>query len=180
MSEHDRERVLVLLLDEDPDLGAVRAALHGAKDTSVQLVAPTHSGPLHWYATDEDEGRADADAVAAEVGRAVAPVGHVEGAAGGERDPVLAVEDALSEFHADRIVVVGDEDAALEASLRRFELPVEHLGETSAGGGARESGRAIMSGRSGATPYAVFGGAMLVLGAIVVLLLLLAALILWL
>ena len=57
MSEHDGESVLVLLLDEDPDLGAVRAALRDAKDTSVRLVAPTHSGPLHWYATDEDEAR---------------------------------------------------------------------------------------------------------------------------
>jgi hypothetical protein len=36
-----------------------------------------------------------------------------------------------------------------------------------------------MSGRSEATPYAVFGGAMFVLATVVALLLLLAALILW-
>lgn len=175
---HDGENVLVLLLDEDPDLTVVRGALRGAQDTSVRLVAPTHSGALHWYATNEEEAHAEAEARAADAERAIAPVADAEGAAG-ERDPVLAVEDALSEFQADRILVVGEEDAAMDASLHGFGLPVEHLGETTPGGGFRETGRAIMSGRSGGTPYAVFAGAMLVLGTIVALLLLLAALILW-
>ena len=175
---HDGENVLVLVLDEHPDLAAVRRALTGARGTSVRLVAPTHSGGLHWYATDEDEAHAEAEARAAVAGREVAPVAEVEGAAG-ERDPVLAVEDALSDFRADRILVVGDEDAAMDASLHRFGLPIEHLGETTPGGGLQETGRAIMSGRSSATPYAVFGGAMLVLATVVALLLLLAALVLW-
>jgi len=175
---HDRENVLVLLLDEDPDLAVVRGALRGAQDTRVRLVAPTRSGALHWYATDEDEAHAEAGKRAADAERAIAPVSDVEAAAG-ERDPVLAVQDALNEFHADRILVVGDEDAAMDSSLHRFGLPVEHLGETTPGGGFREAGRAIMSGRSGGTPYAVFGGAMLVLATVVALLLLLAALILW-
>jgi hypothetical protein len=175
----DSQNVLVLVLDEHPDLGAVRDALRGTRQTSVRLVAPTHSGPLHWYATDEDEARAAADERAARAEHALAPVAEVEGSAGGERDPVLAVEDALSEFRADRILVVGDEDAALDESLRRFAVPVEHLGETTSGGALHETGRAIMSGRSRGTPYAVFGGAMLVLGTVVALLLILAALILW-
>ena len=175
---HDRENVLVLVLDEHPDLAAVRGVLRGAKGTSVRLVAPTHSGGFHWYATDEDEAHAEAEGRAALAERAIAPVSDVEASAG-ERDPVLAVEDALSEFQADRILVVGEEDAAMDESLRRFGLPVEHLGETTPGGGLQETGRAIMSGRSSATPYAVFGGAMLVLATVVALLLLLAALILW-
>jgi hypothetical protein len=175
---HDGENVLVLVLDEHPDVAAVRGMLRGATGTSVRLVAPTHSGAFHWYATDEDEAHAEAETRAAAAERALAPVSEVEGTAG-ERDPVLAVEDALSEFRADRILVVGEEDAAMDASLHRFGLPVEHIGETSPGGGLQETGRAIMSGRSRATPYAVFGGAMLVLGTIVALLLLLAALILW-
>ncbi|HEY7178181.1 MAG TPA: hypothetical protein VH305_03310 [Gaiella sp.] len=175
---HDGQNVLVLVLDEHPDLGAVRDALRGTAQTSIRLVVPTHSGPFHWYATDEDEARAAADERAAEAEHALAPVADVEGS-GGERDPVLAVEDALSEFRADRILVVGDEDAALDESLRRFAVPVEHLGKTPSGGGLQETGRAIMSGRSRGTPYAVFGGAMLVLGTVVGLLLLLAALILW-
>ena len=43
---------------------------------------------------------------------------------------MLAVQDALSEFAADRIVVLGEEDAALDASLRRFAIPVERLSES--------------------------------------------------
>jgi hypothetical protein len=174
----DGENLLVLVLDEDPDLTPVRGALRGTTQTSVRLVAPTHSGPVHWYATDEDEARPDADARAVRAERAIAPIADVEGTAG-ERDPMLAVEDALSEFPADRILVVGGEDAALEASLRQFRIPVEQFGDTAVGGGLHETGRAIMSGRSGATPYAVFAGAMLVLGTILALLLLLAVFILW-
>ena len=56
--------------------------------------------------------------------------------------------------------------------------PVEDFGETAVGGGLHEGPR-ILSGRIGATPYAVFGGAMVVLGTIVALLLLLAAFIVW-
>ena len=177
----DDEHVLVLVLDEHPDLPAVRGALAGKKDTSVRLVAPAHVGPLHWYATDEDEEHAQAEARARAGERAIAPVADVESMAG-EADPVLAVEDALSEFSADRIVVVGEEDAALDESLRRFDIPVERLGgppQPVPAGNLRETGRAIMSGRSGATPYAVLAGAMIVLGLFVALMLLVAALILW-
>lgn len=177
----DGENVLVLVLDEHPDLPAMRSALAERRATSVRLVAPAHVGPLHWYATDEDEEYAEADARVHEAERAIAPVADVEGGAG-EPDPVLAVEDALNEFRADRIVVVGDEDAALDESLRRFHVPVERLGgppEPTASDALHETGRSIVSGRSNLTPYAVFAGAMVVLGAVVALLLLVAALVLW-
>ncbi len=181
MSVRESENVLVLMLDEDPDLPAVRDALAARRETTVRLVAPAHVGALHWFTTDEGEDHADA-AERAEAGkRALAPVADVE-ASGGEADPVLAVEDALNEFRADRIVVVGDEDAALHQSLQRFEIPVERLGgqpQAAPAGELRETGRAIMSGRSDATPYAVFGGVMLALGAMVALGFLIAALVLW-
>src|SRR5262245_35709 len=45
-----------------------------------------------------------------------------------ELDPVLAVQDALEEFAADEIVVVGAErNGAMESALRRFGLPVTRL-----------------------------------------------------
>ena len=181
MSTRAAENVLVVVLDEQPDLAAVRAALARGTGTQVRLVAPAHVGPLHWYATDEDEAHAEAEARAAVDGTAVADASAVDSvdASAGEADPVLAIEDALSGFAADRILVVGEKDAALDASLKRFAIPVEHLGRTDPGGGLQETGRAIMSGRSGGTPYAVFGGAMLVLATVVALLLILAALILW-
>jgi hypothetical protein len=45
----------------------------------------------------------------------------------GDRDPVLAVEDALSTFHADEIVLAGEASAEIEAALRDLGLPVSHL-----------------------------------------------------
>ena len=97
-------------------------------------------------------------------------------------DPVLAVEDALSDFPADRILVAGPADAALGKALRRFDRPVElleHPPPATTGDELRESGRAVMSGRSDATPYVAIGGAMVVLGVVLAGLLLLAALVLW-
>jgi len=175
------ENLLVVVLGEHPDPHAVREAVRGHDRAHVRLVAPAHVGPLHWYTTDEDDDRATAETRAHVDGAAAARAPGVVavGASAGEADPVLAVQDALSEFHADRIVVVGKEDEALDASLRRFEIPVERLSDPIPGGGPNELGRAIMSGRSEGTPYAVFGGAMLVLATVVALLLLLAALILW-
>jgi hypothetical protein len=175
------ENLLVVVLDEHPDPHAVRDAVEGHDRAHVRLVAPAHVGPLHWYTTDEDDDRAAAETHAQVEGAAASRAPGVVDvdASGGEADPVLAVQDALSEFDADRIVVVGKEDEALDASLRRFSLPVERLAAPVSGGAPNELGRAIMSGRSEATPYAVFGGAMFVLATVVALLLLLAALILW-
>lgn len=178
---NDGDNVLVLLLDEKPDLHALRSALARERDPTVRIVAPAHVGPLHWYSTDEEEEHADADTRARRAARAVRPGEDVE-AGSGEIDPVVAVEDALSEFRADRIVVVGEEDGALDESLRRFAIPVERLGprpEKTRADDLAETGRAIMSGRSGATPYAVLVGAMLVLGLVVAIGFLIAALVLW-
>ena len=176
------ENLLVVVLDEHPDPGAVREAVEGHDRAHVRLVAPAHVGPLHWYTTAEDEDRAAAEAEARAEGAVAARAPGVVDVdpSAGEADPVLAVQDALSEFEADRIVVVGEGDEALDASLRRFSIPVERVAAPLPGGGPGELGRSIMSGRSDATPYVVFGGAMLVLGAVVAALLALAALILWL
>lgn len=178
---HNGQNVLVLLLDEDPDLAPVRRELAGREGVTVRLVAPAHVGPLHWFATDEDGAHDGAAARAEKSERAIATVGDTEASAG-DADPVLAVQDTLSEFAADRILVVGEADAALESSLERFDIPIERMSaspDPSAGDELRETGRAVMSGRSDATPYVVFGGTMLVLLSLVTLGLLLAALMLW-
>lgn len=178
---HNGKNVLVLLLDEDPDLAPVRRELAGREGMTVRLVAPAHVGPLHWFATDEDAAHDEATARAEESERAIAMVGETEASAG-DADPVLAVEDTLSDFAADRILVVGEADAALASSLERFDIPIERLDappDPGPGDDLRETGRAVMSGRSDATPYVVFGGTMLVLLSLVTLGLLLAALMLW-
>lgn len=128
------ENVLVVVLDQHPDPDAVRAAVAGPDRIRVRLVAPAHVGPLHWATTDEDEDRAQAEAQARAEGATLTGAQCPGGRAlAGEADPVLAVQDALSEFAADRIVVLGEEDAALDASLRRFAIPVERLSEPTPG-----------------------------------------------
>jgi hypothetical protein len=77
---------------------------------------------------------------------------QVEGEAG-HVDPVQAVEDALREFPADEILIVGgpSEDGGLEASLRRFRLPVTRLGGSlpePEHQQLRETTRAIIAGHS--------------------------------
>ena len=76
----------------------------------------------------------------------------------------------------------GPADAALGDALRRFGRPVDVLEDpppATTGDELRESGRAVLSGRSPATPYVAIGGVMVVLGAVLAGLLLLAALVLW-
>jgi hypothetical protein len=185
METHDDgardEKVLVLVLGDEPDLRPLDRALHGTDAANVRLVAPAHVGPLEWYGTDEDAARDEARQRAEEGLRAVGRDADGEARSSGP-DPVLAVEDALSEFPADRIVVAGPGDAALGDALRRFGKPVELLEEPPAATRSdelREAGRAVMSGRSRATPYVAIGGVMLALGAVLAGLLVLAALVLW-
>lgn len=169
-ARHDR-RVLAVVLGEhshSPDLERYMAETDVAE---LRVVASTHVDALHWYATDEDEAAAEADRRVRSVERDVES--HVESVAteAGDLDPVQAVEDAMASFSPDEIVLVGDRaDDALEDSLQRFGLPVRRLGLARLDrphGRARELGRGIMSGRSAATPYAVFLGAMAFLGAVV-------------
>ncbi|HET8742485.1 MAG TPA: hypothetical protein VFM41_07670 [Gaiella sp.] len=176
------EHVLVLVLDEEPARSALRHALDGVPDAYVRLVAPRHVGPLGWFATDEADDHDAAEERAAKSGRTLEPVADVEATEAGELDPVLAVEDALNESPADRIVVLGTADSALEDALRRFGLPVERVGGTtrdsSTVAALREEGRGIMSGRSRATPYAIVVGAALFILAIAVVVYVLAAILL--
>lgn len=164
-------RVLAVVLGEhshSPDLERYMAETDVAE---LRVVAPTQVDALHWYATDEKEATADADRRVRSVERDVGPQVESVTTEAGDLDPVQAVEDAMASFSPDEIVLVGDRaDDALEDSLQRFGLPVRRLGLARLDrprGRARELGRGIMSGRSAATPYVVFLGAMAFLGAVV-------------
>jgi hypothetical protein len=103
----------------------------------------------------------------------------------GEVDPVQAVEDALRDFPADEILVVGgaSEDGGLDAALRTFGVPVIRVGgplPLRLDDVRRERVRSIVFGRSRATPFVFFAGANLALAALSALITLIVSLVLWL
>ena len=173
--------VLVLLLEESSRSRLRRAvAERGDGQANVHVVAPTRVGSLEWLATDEDEARAEAAVRAFDAEWTLAGEAEVEAEAG-DVDPVLAVEDALRGFPADEILLVGGagEDGGLEASLRRFGLPVTRLAgslRVRRANPLREWARALAAGRSKATPFVFFVAvnvALFVLAALIALVVLL-------
>jgi hypothetical protein len=132
-----RTLLVVTTVPVPDDVLRARVREHtGGEEAEVRVVAPAaRLTPLQWLASDEDEARADAAAVAEQSARAVEPEADVTEAEVGDTDPVQAIEDALREFPADELLVVTrpgedanwlEEDTASEA-FARFDLPVTHL-----------------------------------------------------
>lgn len=85
---------------------------------------------MQWLANADDEPRAQAEAEAERLGRAV-PSEETESTAG-DSDPLVAVQDALREFAADEVVVVtrpNEEASWLEEGKGR-EIAEELRGVT--------------------------------------------------
>ncbi len=176
---------MVVALDDVSD-EEIRSAIETRKelaDVSVLVVAPaSHVGRLQWLTGDVDEARAEAGEVADRAAGAVDADVETEI---GDRDPVLAVEDALATFPADEIIVAGSDDAETEAALRRFGVPVSRL-DGGGEGTAEEAvatdslAREVAEGRSPETPVVLLGTVGAVLVAAIVLLSLLVFLAVWL
>jgi hypothetical protein len=170
----------VLLVALDPGSEEqIRTAIEARQkvdDVNVRVVAPASNvGPLQWLMGDEDEARAEAEELADQAADAVEAEVHTETKVG-DRDPLVAVEDALADFPADEIVLAGHADEKTEAQLRRFGLPVERLddGAEAGAGGTEEFARDVARGRSTKTPLVVIAGvAAVILGAAALLSLLL-------
>lgn len=157
--------VLVLALDPVPeeDIRAAIAERRDGGDVDVLVVAPASNlSSLQWLAGEEDEARAEASELAERAADAVPA--HAE-AAVGDSDPALAVQDALSEFPADEIVVAGQPDTELDARLRELGPPVSLLeGSGRETGTAEDLTREVARGRSAGTPFALLG----IVGAVVI------------
>jgi nucleotide-binding universal stress UspA family protein len=104
-------------------------------DAEVLVVSPatTHSG-LRFWVSDVDEAIAHAEQVQAETVERLEEAGIDASGEVGESEPLVAIEDALRTFGADRVVVIEHdeqerdyrEDDDLAARVReRFGLPVD-------------------------------------------------------
>jgi len=102
-------------------------------DARVLVVSPAvNESPLAFWMSDADEAIEDADEAGGETAVALRDDGVAANSTTGESEPLLALQDALATFPADRIVIfVRDddegryrEDDVCGEVERRFDVPV--------------------------------------------------------
>lgn len=124
---------LLVLAPEAIGPAQVRAALGDeAEGAEVRVIAPAvNQSSLAFWVSDSDEAIADAEEVQRDSVRALRDEGADASGDTGESEPLTAIQDELTRFPADRILVfVRDadeqgyrEDEMAEAE-RRFGVPV--------------------------------------------------------
>jgi hypothetical protein len=131
--------VKLLVLATDPvDADAVRRALpdDDLDGAEVLVVSPAvNESPVAFWVSDSDEAIAEAESAAERTAAELRERGAQARATTGESEPLLALQDALATFPADRVLVfVRDEDAAryreddvLGEAERRFDVPVTEV-----------------------------------------------------
>ena len=129
----------LLVLATDPvDADRVRAALpdHDLDGAEVLVVSPAvNESAVAFWMSDSDEAISDAESTAETTAAKLREGGARARAKTGESEPLLALQDALATFQADRVVIfVRDEDAAryreddvVGEAGRRFGLPVTEV-----------------------------------------------------
>jgi hypothetical protein len=131
--------VRLLILATDPvDAEAVRRALpdDDLDGAEVLVVSPAvQESPVAFWVSDSDEAIADAESAAHRTADALRGRGAHARATTGESDPLLALQDALATYPADRVLVFErDEDSAryreddlAGEAQRRFGVPVTQV-----------------------------------------------------
>jgi hypothetical protein len=126
----------LLVLATDPvDADDLRGALDGEEieGAEVLVVSPAvNESAIAFWVSDSDEAILDAESAAKETAEALKAEGARVRSTAGESDPLLALQDALTTFKADRVVVFarGEEEAqryresdVLGEAERRFGVP---------------------------------------------------------
>ena len=121
---------LLVVASERVNADAVRRALPGEdlEGAEVLVVSPAEEqSGLKFWMSDVDDAIVDAERTAQEGAEELRDGGARTRAQAGEAEPLLAVQDALATFPADRILVIGDEQLAREAR-ERFDVEVTAAG----------------------------------------------------
>jgi hypothetical protein len=128
-------RLLVVITTGVPE-GPLRDLVRSraGDDAEMLVVAPASEiSRLDWLTNAEDDARDEAASLAAKTAEA-SPTEDVE-ASVGDSDPLKAIEDALSTFAADEIIVVTRpddqagwlEEGTGDTAQARFRLPVTRV-----------------------------------------------------
>jgi hypothetical protein len=129
------KRILALVA-EPIDAEALKSAVGDeAGDAEVLVVAPALNTPLRFFTSDADSAIERAEAVEEETVERLDEAGVDAAGDTGESDPLLAIQDALTTFPADEIVLFTHsggkrnwaEDGLVDQATERFDPPVRHL-----------------------------------------------------
>jgi hypothetical protein len=132
-------RVKLLVLATEPvDADRVRAALPGDEldGAEVLVVSPAvNESAVAFWMSDSDEAIAEAESTAERTAAQLRESGANARSTTGESEPLLALQDALATFPADRVLVFvrGDdaaryrEDDVIGEAERRFGVPVTEV-----------------------------------------------------
>jgi hypothetical protein len=129
----------LLVLATDPvDADDVRSALpdDDLEGAEVLVVSPAvNESPVAFWVSDADEAIADAESAAEQTAEQLRESGAQARATTGDSEPLMALQDALATYPADRVVVfVRNEDRAryreedvLGEAQERFGVPVTEI-----------------------------------------------------
>lgn len=126
---------LLVLAPEPVDAATVRSALDGEdlSDARILYVSPAlNDNPVKFWVSDSDDAIAEAQERAESSEQALRAEGVQATGVTGEGEPLLALQDALATFPADRILVFVHsddeqryrEDDVIGEAERRFGVPV--------------------------------------------------------
>jgi len=131
--------VKLLVLATDPvDADDVRTALpdDDLEGAEVLVVSPAvNESPVAFWVSDSDEAIADAESAAEQTAAQLRERGAQARATAGDSEPLVALEDALATYPADRVLVFvraddraryREEDVLGEAE-QRFGVPVTEI-----------------------------------------------------
>ena len=127
-----------MLATEPVDADRVRRALpdDDLEGAEVLVVSPAvNESAVAFWMSDSDEAIEEAEATAQQTAAQLRERGASARATTGESEPLLALQDALATFDAERVLVfVRDEDAAryreddvIGEAERRFGVPVTEV-----------------------------------------------------
>jgi nucleotide-binding universal stress UspA family protein len=134
MSTEEAQQVSrrILLVATQPVAGE---DLHDVVDAEVVVVAPALIGRLGYWTGDDRRSRRDAEKRLELCLESLRESGVEARGSVGDADPLQAIEDALSEFDADAIVVATHSDRRpnwlahdiVRRAQRRFSRPIGHI-----------------------------------------------------